>query len=398
MKKMGNLPLFIPKDIDKYFYNREKDIKKIKYYLNGLHEDISQQLLITGYRGVGKTFLLHKIIKNVDSKFLITYIDIALIYSENDGTLNSTILLTEILSKINQTLDKTENDKYSKITRSIKNLITNIKLKKYDFDEITTILDIPIPHYEDDYKKISKFVMQLPQKIVDSTDEIDGFIIILDEIQMLKQMKNSESFFWLIRSHNQFQSNVSYILTGSTSKTSEIIEMINGETGAFGGRMIQINIDPFTKEETYNYFKDRMPEIQFTEKGFERFYKCTRGIPAYINSFYNVLSSNIIYDEENVTNTFYTSIDQILVMWIKVWGTLNEYEKKIIITIMENEESTWNTINNKTQYSTSTINKYLNSLQNKGIVSYKNRMYILEDQMIKAWLEHEKETRGFYPE
>jgi len=85
-------------------------------------------------------------------------------------------------------------------------------------------------------------------------------------------------------------------------------------------------------------------------------------------------------------------------MWIKVWGTLNEYEKKIIITIMENDETTWNTIDSKTDFSTSTINKYLNSLQNKGIVSYKNKLYLLEDQMIKAWLEHEKEIRGFYPE
>ncbi len=395
---MGNIPLFIPKNIDKYFYNRDKDIKKINFYLNGLHEDISQQLLITGYRGVGKTFLIHKIIKDIDSNFLITYIDISLIYSENDGTINSTILLTGILSKINQTLEEKNNNKFAKITSSIRNLITNIKLKKYDFNEITTILDIPIPHYEDDYTKISKFVMELPQKIVDKTGEIDGFIIILDEIQMLKQMKNSESFFWLIRSHNQFQTNVSYILTGSISKTSEIIEMINGETGAFGGRMIQINIDPFTKEETHNYFKDRMPEIQFTENGFDRFYECTRGIPAYINSFYNVLSSDVIYDDKQIKNTFNTSIDQILVMWIKIWGTLNQYEKKIIITILENEETTWNTLYTKTEFSTSTINKYLNSLQNKGIVSYKNKLYVLEDQMIKAWLEHEKETRGFYAE
>jgi Cdc6-like AAA superfamily ATPase len=123
---MGNIPLFIPKDIDKYFYNRNKDINKINFYLSGLHEDISQQLLITGYRGVGKTFLLHKIIKDINPNFLITYIDISSIYSENDGTLNSTILLTEILSKINQTLEEKDNGKFSKINSSIRRLITNI--------------------------------------------------------------------------------------------------------------------------------------------------------------------------------------------------------------------------------------------------------------------------------
>ena len=75
MKKMGNIPLFIPKDIDKYFYNRNKDLNKINFYLSGLHEEISQQLSITGYRGVGKTFLLHKIIKDINPNFLVTYID-----------------------------------------------------------------------------------------------------------------------------------------------------------------------------------------------------------------------------------------------------------------------------------------------------------------------------------
>ena len=60
--------------------------------------------------------------------------------------------------------------------------------------------------------------------------------------------------------------------------------------------------------------------------------------------------SDIVYGDEEVKNTFYTSIDQILVMWIKVWGTLNEYEKKIIITIMENEQTTWKTIDNKTDF------------------------------------------------
>ncbi len=394
---MSVLPLFIPKDIDKYFYNRTKDLNKINFYLSGLHEDISQQLLITGYRGVGKTFLLQKIIKEVDSEFLITYIDISMIFSENEGKIDSTTLLIEILNKINETLIKRNDNKFNKLISSVKNLINNIKLQKYDFNEVTTLFNIPIAHYETDYKKLSKFVMELPQKIVENNDNIDGFIIIFDEIQMLKQMKNSDAFFWLIRSHNQFQSNVSYIMTGSTSKTSEVIEMINGETGAFGGRMIQINIDPFTKEETRKYFEERLSDITFTEKGFDRFYKCTRGIPAYINSFYNVLSSNIVYDEKEIINTFLSSMDQILVMWIKIWGTLNKYEKKLIIGIIEHENSKWKTLEENTSFSTATIDKYLNILQNKGIVKYENECYELEDLMLKTWLEHEKQTRGSYP-
>ena len=99
-----------------------------------------------------------------------------------------------------------------------------------------------------------------------------------------------DKFFWLIRSFNQSQHNVSYIFTGSISRTSNLIEEINGESGAFGGRMIQMEIKPFSKEQTKSYFETSMPEIKFTDDGFDRFYQCTRGIPLYINSFYNVMA------------------------------------------------------------------------------------------------------------
>lgn len=56
-----------------------------------------------------------------------------------------------------------------------------------------------------------------------------------------------------MRSYSQEQSNVSYILTGSVSQTDEIINMINGQNGAFDGRMLQFNINPFTKDETKEY-------------------------------------------------------------------------------------------------------------------------------------------------
>ena len=59
---MSIVPLYVPiNEIDKYFYNRTEDIKKIEYYLNSLEMGISQSLLIRGVRGVGKTFLLQKL-------------------------------------------------------------------------------------------------------------------------------------------------------------------------------------------------------------------------------------------------------------------------------------------------------------------------------------------------
>jgi len=171
--------------------------------------------------------------------------------------------------------------------------------------------------------------MELPQIIVDSSEDIKGFIIVVDEFQLLKSLKNLEAFFWLIRSYSQEQYNVSYIFTGSVSQTSEIINMINGQTGAFGGRMLQFNIDPFSKKHTKEYLNKEKPELLFTEEGFERFYSCTRGIPAYINSLASILPTDSECTGEIIKETLLLNVDQIVIMWLYVWGTLTRIEKEI---------------------------------------------------------------------
>lgn len=395
---MSIVPLYVPiNEIDKYFYNRTEDIKKIEYYLNSLEMGISQSLLIRGVRGVGKTFLLQKLKQDSKKNFLVSYIDISRIVGFDDTQLTAQSVLLELLDEMNNTIyDKINDGK--KITFLLKKLINKLKIKDFSFSKGTHIAEIPIPATEDNYKKISKFVMEYPQNVVEDIDGIDGFIIIIDEFQMLKKLENPESFFWLLRSYSQFQSNVSYVMSGSISQTSDAIEMLNGATGAFGGRMIQINIDPFTKKETKSYFNDRFPEITFTDDGFNRFYEYTKGIPMYINSFYNVLSSHETYDEELIDYIFLNNMDQILVMWIRIWGTLNKYEKRIICTMLNKENISWSELERKLDMSPATLTKYIKTLQDKGIIKYYGGNYNFEDLMLKTWLTHEKERTGVYPQ
>ena len=388
---MSIVPLHIPiNEIDKYFYNRKEDIKKIEYYLNSLELGISQSLLIRGVRGVGKTFLLQKIKQNSKENFIVSYVDVSRIVGKDDAQLKAQSVLLELLDEMNNSIYERLNDN-AKITFLLKNLIDKLKLKDYSFSKGTHIAEIPIPETEDNYKKISKFVMEYPQKVVENIDGIDGFIIILDEFQMLKKLRAPEDFFWMLRSYSQFQSNVSYVMTGSISQTSDMIEMLNGATGAFGGRMIQINIDPFTKQETESYFEERFPEIKFTQEGFNRFYEYTKGIPMYINSFYNALYEDLI------DYIFLNNMDQILVMWIRIWGTLNNYEKNIICTMLNREGISWSELENNLDMSPATLTKYIKTLQDKGIISYFDGRYSLEDLMLETWLNHEKERTGVYP-
>lgn len=240
--------------------------------------------------------------------------------------------------------------------------------------------------------------MELPQKIIDSSDEIDAFILVFDEFQFIKHVENPAAFFWLFRSYIQDQSNVCYIFTGSVSKSADIIEDINGQRGAFAGRMIQIDIEAFTKEETYNYISEKADDLKFTEDGFDRFYKCTREIPAYINTFCNVLDSGKIYDEEMIKESFMMKMDQIVIMWLYIWGNLNDYEKTIIKLLVDEKELTWNKILEKTGYSKSILAKYIDSLNNKAILGYSNEnSYMINDLMLETWLKHKKQMEGQYP-
>jgi len=390
------IPLGIPDDIDKYFYNRKKELIQLNSFIDHLNHDVSSQILITGHRGVGKSFLLKKLINSLPNNILAAYIDISKIYSIQKGNLTEEDILNRLLEEINKPLEKEKL--FKKTHNTVKNLILKLKNKKYDFKEAGTILSIPIPQVKDNYQKLSEFVMNYPQKIVDSSHgKINGFVIVIDEFQFIGELKSPESFLWLFRSFSQYQDNVTYIFTGSTSTTSDMVDKLNGLEGAFGNRMMQFNLNPFTEEECKNYIKEKIPELKFDENGFQRFYKCTRGYPAYINSFCNIMSDNVTYDENRVVEEFYNKMDQIAVKWITIWSSLSKQEKDIVMILADNEQLKWNEIVEITSFSIGTLSKHLKKLKNKGIVSNINSYYKIDDYMLLAWLKHRKTEDYYYP-
>lgn len=395
---MKILPVSMPKDIDKYFFNRTKDINMINTQLSTVKLDIPPQLLITGYRGVGKTFLLKKVLNDQSSDVLTTFIDISEIMGRQKGNLTEEEVLKALLNAIDDTISQ-DKKYYKKWIGKIASSIKKLELKNYDFSDNVNVLDVPIPVISDNYDKLSKFTMELPQKIVDSSDEIIGFIIVIDEFQLLKNVEDPEAFFWLIRSFTQKQFNVGYIFTGSVSKTADIINMINGQEGAFGGRLIQINVEPFTFDETKRYIDEKSNNLKFTDEGFRRFYNCTRGIPLYINSLSSILPNNIVCDEDLIRQTLQLNIDQVAIMWIYIWGRLSQGEKDFIIYLLEHEGATRATLDNQLGYSKSSVTRFIDSLSNQGIIEFNtmDKKFVLADKMLQFWLKIKLETNGCYP-
>ena len=387
----------MPKDIDKYFFNRTKDINMINTQLSTVKFDIPPQLLITGYRGVGKTFLLRKVLNDQSNDILTAFIDLSEIMGRQKGKLTEEEVLKALLNAIDDTISQNKKS-YKKWISKIKSSIKKLELKNYEFSDNANVFDIPIPVISDNYDKLSKFTMELPQKIIDSSNEINGFIIVIDEFQLLKNVEDPEAFFWLIRNFTQKQFNVGYVFTGSVSKTADIINMINGQEGAFGGRLIQINIEPFTFDETKRYIDEKSNNLKFTDEGFERFYNCTRGIPLYINSLSSILPNNTVCDEDIIKETLLLNIDQVAIMWIYIWGRLSKGEKDFIIYLLEHNEATRATLDKQLGYSKSSVTRFIDSLSNQGIIEFsQNKKFVLADNMLQFWLKIKFETTGCYP-
>ena len=142
------------------------------------------------------------------------------------------------------------------------------KTNNISVDKIIDYEHIPIPilKTEKNYGKFANFVMNLPTEIYEEhKNEIKGIIIFFDEFQILKDLENIDSFLWYFRSNIQEQKHTTYILSGSMSLKDEFIEKIAGNNGAFGGRMLTLEIKSFTYETTKKYMKEKAPELKFTE-------------------------------------------------------------------------------------------------------------------------------------
>ena len=98
-----------------------------------------------------------------------------------------------------------------------------------------------------------------------------------------------------------------------------------------------------------------------------------------------------------VKETFVMQMDQIVIMWLYVWGHLNESEKNLVITFVEQGNLFLKDLQDLMDLSKTTLIKYLDSLSMKGIIRYTEDGYVLNDDMLKTWLITKLETEWHYP-
>ena len=379
---------------DEEFYNRESELINIKNILHSTSQGHAPDLLLTGIRGVGKTVFLKKLKRELDDEYLVVYMDFSKskCYQKNQMTITGLMehffkeLILESKNKGLNTLDK-QIEKY-------------FKSNDFKIRELIQIDKIPIPIFskETNEEKLMDFTLNLPEKIYnENRDKIKGILIFIDEFQIIKELNNyKESFLWKIRSYIQNQRNIAYIFSGSMSLQDKLISEIASQNGAFGGRMISINMNPFEKETVRNYLSEKTPYILFTDDGFDRFYRCTSGIPSYVNIFASLLPVNEQLDDEAIKLYFDKKIQAISSHLINIWARLSFREQTIIIILLEKPLRRID-IANEFGISTGSLSNYLNNLQNQGLIRLNNGVYEVAEPILKRWLELEFKEKGIFP-
>lgn len=391
---MTSLPLGNDNDLDDtQFYNRVDEISFLSDNLELTKKGSTPTILLTGIRGVGKSALMKKLKKNLQNEYLVVYMDLSAI----DKYKKNSLTRFDFMKLFYESIIKSCSE--SNIITIDTKILKYFKNRNFKLDKIETINKIPLlPLTEEDYTKFTTFVMDLPQQIYENyKKQINGVLIFMDEFQILKQLdEDVKGFLWYIRSVIQSQNHIGYIFSGSMSVKDELIADIAGQKGAFGGRILNFEITTFSFDTTKNYLKEKADYLKFTDDGFKRFYKCTKEIPYYINSFARLLPPNEELNEDKIISEFRKSLPYLLIHLTNEWYKLNNQEKRIITSLIEKPLKRIE-IANKLEVTSGAIGASLKTLQNKSLIESDNKKYEIYDSIFKEWLKKEYEEKGDYP-
>lgn len=358
---------------DPYFIDREQELKDIpKWLKNG------QSLVIYSPRRYGKTSLMLKILNKLkDEGFKTIYIDFFKVTSRRRFT---ELYFNEIIKQL--TSWEKALHKISLLTKRIRPVVT---LDNQGLPNISV-------RYEDGSDDVDMTeVFDLPQKLAEKKQ----WIVVFDEFQDVEKL-NGASFEKELRSALIHHTKVSYVFMGS--KMHMLLNMFTHKNRAFYqfGKLLELKKIP----------KNQL--IDFMEAGFNNsgikyivgvagnIANICNDIPHYVQylaagAWEEALENNLILDQSALGRAVDKIITNQTDYFMQQLEELTTHQQRVLLAVsVENKNLFTASFAERFHLSpVSSVQRSLQKLLKKGILTKHERTYFFTDPFFKLWIERE---------
>jgi uncharacterized protein len=353
------------------FCNRTKELAELLTYINA-----SQNVLLYSHRRHGKSSLIQKIFKKIESDKR----NISTIHVDLYGTVSEKDFIIRVFQELNQ-LESNFDKLFKNIGKSIKNFRVNVSL------DPTTGTSSITPTF----KGIEENVML--EGLMDILLQYSNkrkLVVALDEFQEVSEY-SEEGFEKRLRSYIQKHENICYIFSGSRQHL--ITEMFNLKSQAFYKLADSFPLKKIETNEYLSWIKELFKghRIAISDEQITGVINRFENHPMYIQNFlfhlWEIKGVKKLTTEtiENLENTL---IDKKSIEYSTLWDNLTINQKKTLkLIILNNGNDLYSADSLKSVdiKTGSVVSKTIVSLIKKEII-VKNGSYNIQDIMLKKWL------------
>jgi len=351
-----------------YFFNRKKEIEKVKSILNS-----QNHLIIISPRRYGKTSLINQVLKQVKRPSI--FIDMQMITSVND-------LAERLLKKLYALYPH----------QKLKHLVKNFRIiPSINLNPATNEVEISFTQKKADILPLED-VLNLFDKLGDKKK--GKLIVVFNEFQDILRIEKRLDFN--LRSILQHHKNVNYVFSGSQeSMMREIFEKKRSPFYHFG---FLYPLDKIQKREFVKFIDESLKHMAVNHNQLaEQIVELAELHPYYTQQLAFNTWEVLNRDKDNKAPVD-TAIAEIIQYhdydYEQIWNTLKRTDMKIMIGMAVSDISPLSS-EFTTEYNpgpTSTVFSSIKRLMKNGFVVKSNNKYVIDNPFFKRWIVYRRKA------
>jgi len=356
-----------------FFYNRKKELERIKSTLSG-----GNNLVLYAPRRYGKSSLVKKALNELENEgYNTVYLDFMSIYSREVFIKNYSNAIVEKETSPIENIVK-------KLGRLIRGIVPSLSINQFGTAEVS------FAWIEGNDKDVTiEDVINLPERLA-SRDE--KWIIAFDEFQEITKL-NGESFEKVLRSIIQHHKNVTYLFLGS--RTHLLKDMFSNKNRAFYNSAMLMNLNVINREDSILYLEQKFSndKIKISRDVSSYLLERVNSIPYYIQFVAAEIWQNVINKKEILKNKHVDfAINRIIELKSDYyWEVINKqtnYRKKLLHALSRSNSGIFSkeAISKFNLGANSTTQKAVASFIEDGIIEKFNNKLLFSDPIFKEFL------------